>query len=233
MSLERQFADSGGLVQALADDLAAQLRIAIGSRGEALIAVSGGNSPKALFTKLAQHALPWERVTVTQVDERWLPITHADSNARLISDHLLQGPAAAAQFVPMKNEAGDPRDGQPTCEARLRSLPLPFDVVLLGMGDDGHTASWFPHAPELAEALRTDGALCIATGAPAPPQATYPRMSLTLAGVSAARRRVLLLQGRGKLDVLREAQQAGPVEAMPIRAVLRQAAPPLEIWSAP
>ncbi|MGH8515877.1 MAG: 6-phosphogluconolactonase [Panacagrimonas sp.] len=230
---ERHFPDGASLVQALADDVAAQLKAAIDARGQALIAVSGGHSPKPLFTRLAQQALPWDRVTVAQVDERWLPVTHAHSNARLIAEHLLQGPAAAAHFVPMKNDADTAQAGQPDCEARLRSLSLPFDLVLLGMGDDGHTASLFPHAPELADALRAQGPLCIATEAPAPPQAPYVRMSLTLAGLSAARRRVLLLQGRGKLEVLRTAQQAGPVEELPIRALLRQSLPTLEIWSSP
>lgn len=229
----RQFPDAATLVQSLADDVAAQLRAAIDARGHALIAVSGGSSPKALFARLAQETLPWERVTVAQVDERWLPVTHADSNARLIAEHLLQGAAAAARFVPMKNDADTPQAGQPECEARLGGLGLPFDLVLLGMGEDGHTASWFPHAPELALALRADAPVCIATGAPAPPQAPYPRMTLSLAGVAAARRRVLLLQGRGKLDVLRVAQQAGPIEAMPIRALLRPGSPSLEIWSSP
>lgn len=229
----RHFPDAAGLVQALADEVAAHLRDAVAARGGALIAVSGGSSPKALFARLAQAALPWDRVTVTQVDERWVPLTHADSNARLIAEHLLQGPAAAARFVPMKNAAETPQAGQAECEARLRSLELPFDLVLLGMGEDGHTASWFPHAPELADALRTEGPMCIATGAPAPPQAPYMRMSLSLAAVSAARRRVLLLQGRGKLEVLRRAQQAGPVDELPIRALLRHGSPPIEIWSSP
>ena len=229
----RHFPDGSRLAQALAEDVAAQLRRAIEARGHALIAVSGGSSPKPLFARLSREVLAWERVTVAQVDERWLPVTHADSNARLIREHLLQGPAAAARFEPMKNEAEDPHAGLAACESRLRGLALPFDLVLLGMGDDGHTASWFPHAPELAEALRADGPLCVATRAPSPPQAPYPRMSLTLAGVSAARRRVLLLQGHGKLEVLRQAQQAGPVEAMPIRALLRHASRAPEIWSAP
>ncbi|MCC2655286.1 MAG: 6-phosphogluconolactonase [Panacagrimonas sp.] len=230
----REFPDAAHLVQALADDVAAQLRAAIDARGGALIALSGGSSPKPLFARLAQQAtLPWDRVTVAQVDERWLPVTHADSNARLISEHLLQGPATAARFVPMKNEADSPQAGQAACEATLRGLPLPFDLVLLGMGDDGHTASWFPHAPRLADALRSDGPLCIATDAPSPPQAPYPRMTLTLAAVASARRRVLLLQGRGKLEVLRKAQQVGPVDEMPIRALLRSGSPSLEIWSSP
>lgn len=233
MSGEHRYEDGVSLVKALADDVSKQLRDAIASRGQALIALSGGSSPKALFAQLARSPLPWDRVTVTQVDERWLPVTHADSNARLFADHLLQDQASAARFVPMKNDAATPQAGQAECEARLRELPLPIDLVLLGMGEDGHTASWFPHAPELAEALRPSGPMCIATGAPSPPQAPYPRMTLTLAAVAAARRRVLLLQGRGKLDVLRKAQQAGPVEEMPIRALLGASSPELEIWSSP
>lgn len=229
----REFPDAAHLVQALADDVAAQVGAAIDARGQALIALSGGSSPKPVFARLAQMALAWDRVTVTQVDERWLPVTHADSNAKLIRDHLLQGPAAAARFVQMKNDAHTPQEGQPRCEAALRALPLPIDLALLGMGDDGHTASWFPHAPELVAALRPDGPLCIATAAPAPPQAPYPRMTLTLAAIAAARRRVLMLQGRGKLETLRKAQQPGPVEAFPIRALLRPSSPALEIWSSP
>lgn len=233
MSEPRHFPDGDSLAQALADDVASQLRASIEARGQALIAVSGGNSPKPFFSRLAQKALPWDRVTVAQVDERWVPVTHPHSNARLIGEHLLQGPAASARFVPMKNDADSPQVGQPACEAALRSLPLPFDFVLLGMGDDGHTASLFPHAPELAAGLRAQGPMCIATAAPAPPQAPYARMSLTLAGLSAARRWVLLLQGHGKLDVLRKAQQAGPVEEFPIRALLRHTSPALEVWSSP
>lgn len=229
----REFPAAAHLVQALADDVATQLRAAIAVRGQALIALSGGSSPKPVFARLAQAKLDWERVTVTQVDERWLPETHADSNARLIREHLLQGPAAAARFVPMKNDAAAPQEGQPRCEQALRALPLPIDLALLGMGDDGHTASWFPRAPELRDALRVEGPMCIATAAPAPPQAPYPRMTLTFAAIAAARRRVLMLQGRGKLDTLRRAQQPGPVEELPIRALLGPAAPPLEIWSSP
>jgi 6-phosphogluconolactonase len=229
----RHFPDGASLVQALADDMAAQLRRAVEARGRALIAVSGGNSPKPLFERLSQAVLPWDRVTVAQVDERWLPVTHPDSNARLIAEHLLRGPAAAAHFVPMKTGAETPQAGQPECEARLRALPQPFDLVLLGMGDDGHTASLFPHAPELADGLRSQGPMCIAVQAPSPPQAPYPRMSLTLAGLAAARRWVLMLQGRGKLDTLRRAQQPGPVEELPIRALLRHSSPALEIWSSP
>lgn len=229
----RTFPDAPGLIAALADDIAAQLGQAIAARGVALIAVSGGSSPKPLFERLARMALPWTQVVITQVDERWLPPEHPDSNARLIREHLLRDAAAAARFVPLKNAAGSPQAGQSACEAQLSALPLPFDLVLLGMGEDGHTASLFPQAPELVTALCEEGPLCVAVGAPRPPQAPYPRMSLSLAGLRASRRLVLPLHGEAKLAVLREAQNAGPVEAMPIRALLRAPRLPLEIWTSP
>ena len=230
---DRHFADADGLLAALVDDIAGQLRRAVSERGTALMAVSGGSSPKRLFEHLAQVELPWSQVTVTQVDERWLPVDHPDSNARLIRKHLLRDAAAAAHFLPLKNAADTPESGQAACEAQLRALALPFDLVLLGMGEDGHTASLFPHAPELDLALRNDGPLCAAVQAPRPPQAPHPRMSLTLAGLTASRRILLPLQGDAKLAVLREAQQAGALEDMPIRALLRQARVPLEIWTSP
>lgn len=224
---------AGALTQALAADLAAQLRAAIDARGEALIAVSGGSSPKPLFAQLAQHALPWSRVTVTQVDERWLPSDHADANARLIREHLLRDAAADARFMPLKNAFATPEQGWAACEAQLRALALPFDAVLLGMGEDGHTASLFPHAPGLAAALQADGALCTAVAVPQPPQAPYPRMSLTLAGLTQTRRLILPLSGEAKLRVLAQAREPGEVQAMPVRAVLRQTRVPLELWVSP
>lgn len=229
----RHFADTSSLIDGLVDDLADQLRRAVAERGAALIAVSGGSSPKRLFERLSKVELPWSSITVTQVDERWLPVDHPDSNARLIREHLLRDAAACAHFLPLKNDADTPEAGQGACEAQLRALALPFDLVLLGMGEDGHTASLFPHAPELHGALRDDAPLCMAVGAPPLPQAPYPRMSLTLAGLCATRRLLLPLQGDAKLAVLRQAQQAGPVAAMPIRALLRQRRVPLEIWTSP
>lgn len=229
---ERRFDDADALMAELAADLAAALRAAVGSRGRALIAVSGGSSPKRLFEQLARIDLPWSAVTVAQVDERWVPTDHADANARLIREHLLRDAAAAAQFLPMKNEAATPEAGQALCEAQLQALPL-YDAVLLGMGEDGHTASLFPHAPGLAAALATEGPLCAAMPVPRPPHPAHARMSLTLAGLLRSRRLLLPLSGAAKLAVLHAAQQPGPAEAMPVRAVLRQNRVPVELWTSP
>jgi 6-phosphogluconolactonase len=227
---DRHFDSADTLADALAADLAAALRSAIDARGQALIAVSGGSSPKPLFARLAVTDLDWSSVVVAQVDERWLPTDHADSNARMIREHLLRDRAAAARFLPMKNAAATPEAGQAECEAQLRALPLPFDLIVLGMGEDGHTASLFPQAAALAVALDPDGPLCAAVH---PPNAPHARMSLTLAGLLASRRLVLPLSGVSKLRVLAGARQEGPVESMPVRAVLRQTHVPLEVWCSP
>lgn len=229
MHQEIRCTDAAELVERLATSIADELRAAIIARGRAVIAVSGGSSPKRLFARLATIALSWQQVTVTQVDERWVAGDHEDSNARLIREHLLVGEAAAARFVPLKNDAATPQAGHAACEAQLQSL-APFDIVLLGMGEDGHTASLFPRAPGLVEALREDGALCAAMPTPQPPQVQCPRMSLTLAGLLASRRLLLPLSGAAKLGVLAQAQAAGAIEEMPIRAVLRQNRVPLELW---
>ena len=230
---ERSFASAAAMAEQLAIDIAATLREAVTRRGSALIAVSGGSSPKRLFAELSRIELPWPHVTVTQVDERWVPTVHPDSNASLIREHLLQGKAAAARFVPMKNAAATPAEGQPACEAALHAMGLPFDCILLGMGEDGHTASLFPHTAELATALAGQGPLCIATGIPPPPHPPHPRMSLTLAGLLSSRRLLLPLSGEAKLKVLQQAREEGPVEAMPIRALLRQQRVPVEVWTSP
>lgn len=222
--------DPEALAEALAARLATRLRSAVEARGEALIAVSGGRSPQRLFAALSQSALPWAAVTVAQVDERWLPADHPDSNAAFIRQHLLCGPAAAAHFLSLKNEAETPEIGQASCETQMRECALPFDAVVLGMGEDGHTASLFPHAPELASGLDPNGPLCVAVR---PTHAPHPRMSLSLAGLLSSRLLILFLHGQTKLAAFRKAQEAGPVDAMPIRAVLRQRRVPLEIWYSP
>jgi 6-phosphogluconolactonase len=229
MRTDHQFATRQALLDALAESLVGRLGEAVRVRGQAVIAVSGGQSPRALFEQISRHALSWERVTVTQVDERWIDPAHADSNARLIREHLLVGHAATARFVGLKNSADTPEAGRASCESNLQALALPFDVVILGMGDDGHTASLFPGAAELAVALDTSRPdLCT----PAyPPAAPYPRMSLTLRGLLCSRVLVLPLAGGAKISTLRKAEEQGPVEQMPIRAILRQLQVPIEIWS--
>ncbi|SCW66032.1 6-phosphogluconolactonase [Sphingobium faniae] len=223
---EYRFPDATTAADALAESIARRLAQAVAERGTATIAVSGGRSPAAVFDALSQVDLPWDKVIVAQVDERWVPMDHADSNSQLIRGHLLKGPAAAARFVPMKNDAATAREGQAACEAAIGALPLPFDILLLGMGEDGHTASLFPDAKELQEGLTTDALTLSVT----PPAAPHERMSLSAKGLLESRVLILQIGGAAKEAVYRHALAEGPVEDMPIRVALRQDKVPVELW---
>lgn len=225
---EKTFADPISLAAALAQEIGNRLKQAIAERGKAVLAVSGGKSPKPMFERLSRIDLPWSAVTVILVDERWVDANHADSNAKLVREHLLVGPAAAATLLPMKNAATTPEAGCDACEADLRKLPMPFDVVVLGMGDDGHTASLFPEASDLKPALDTSsGRLCSPMHPPNAPQA---RMTLTLYALLQSRVLLLQISGPSKMATYRNALGSGPVEAMPVRSILRQNRVPVEVW---
>ena len=230
MAREHRFDSMAALVAELAAGIAHDGREALAARGEASLMVSGGRTPAPLFAALAPRPLDWPKVAVGLVDERWVPPDHADSNERLVRSTLLVQAAAAARFVPMKNGAATASAGQPACEAAIRAMPRPFDVCLLGMGDDGHTASLFPRAPQLAAGLDiARDALTIATD---PVTAPHQRMSLTLRALLTSRRIVVQLAGDNKWQVYQQALAAGPVSELPIRAVLRQEEVPVDVyWS--
>ncbi len=212
---ERIFDTREALAEGLARDVADELARAIEAKGKATLAVSGGSTPKLFFGKLSSIDIPWARVSVTLVDERQVPETSERSNARLVRTHLLQNKAAAAHFIPL---AGNPE---------AEKAP-PFDVAILGMGNDGHTASFFPGADRLAEALdeNTTNRLIELTA----PGAGEPRLTFTLPVLQSASRLKLHIEGVEKKDVLRKALQNGPREEMPVRALLRSAAPLTLYW---
>lgn len=199
---------------------------AIAARGVATIALSGGRSPRPVLEALAEAALDWEKVIVTLVDERWVAPDHADSNERLVRETLLRGEAAKARFVPMKNEAADAYAGQAVCEADFAALPWPLDIVLLGMGEDGHTASLFPQARELAEGLSTNALTLAVT----PPAAPHQRMSLSAQAILKSRHIFLQIGGAAKKAVYDRALAGGPVEELPIRLALCQHDVSVEVW---
>jgi 6-phosphogluconolactonase len=199
-------------------------------RGEALLAVSGGKSPQALFTRLSQADLAWEKVTITLVDERYVAPNHIDSNEALLHKFLLTGRAKAAAFIPLWSNAKPIEVGVKSAELRLSTLNLPFDLILLGLGSDGHTASWFPASPELTILLDLQNRhLC---GICHPPQAPHARLTLTAAAVLQSRQIILLAAGAQKKAVLDLAlKEAEPIADMPVRLVLHQTHVPVSIYS--
>lgn len=228
------------LAQDVAEFVAHRLREGLRERGQALLVVSGGSTPVPFFEALARCELDWSRVVITLADERWLPPDHADSNARLVAAHLLQGEAARARFVPLYNGAATPQDGQADIEQQLAALPWPAEVVVLGMGGDGHTASLFPHAPELPQALAGLEAQtfsqatprCLPVAAPALPNVPVPRLTLTARALLDARCVLLHVTGAAKWTLLQQTIQNGPVAQWPVRLALHQARVPCEVFHA-
>jgi 6-phosphogluconolactonase len=224
------------MVAALEAECVAALTKAVEERGEATFMVSGGSTPEPLYKSLSNQNLPWESIYVALVDERWVDFEHDKSNEAFTVKHLIQNKAAATNLVGMKNTAATAQEGLADCEAAYQQLAQPFDVTILGMGSDGHTASLFPHANGLDAALNPDSPeLCAAiiahqsevTGA------ITERMTLSLAGLLKSKVLVLLITGQEKLDVLRKAQAGTDVKEMPIRAVLQQDRVPVVIYWAP
>lgn len=226
-----QFENNQRLSESLAECIASGLEGALNLRDAATLAVSGGSTPKPLFKALSRCDIDWSRVSVTQVDERWVPEDHADSNAGLIRDHLLQNHAAAANFVSMKVDGDDAFAAVAAVEDKLAAFGDGIDVIVLGMGEDGHTASFFPDAEALPAALDADSeALCLALR---PPVAPHDRMTLSLAAVLGARQLYLHITGEKKYAVLEQALEGDDPFELPIRSVFHRQESPLEIFYAP
>jgi 6-phosphogluconolactonase len=224
----RDLHDKQQLAEALADAIAGNLKAGVNARGVASLAVSGGSTPARFFRALSERDdVPWDKVTVTLVDERWVDETSDRSNARLVKANLLQGRAAAAAFVPLYQGGTEP--DADAASAAQGQVPQPFDAVILGMGNDGHTASFFPGGDNLAEALTAEGPV-VAIRAPG---AGEPRVTLTLKVLLATRALYVHIEGGEKVETLRQAEAEGPVEDMPVRAILRQTQTPLTIYWCP
>ena len=227
---ELRFEDRAAMARSMAEDIARLLRAAIADRGHATLVVSGGSTPEPMFRCLSTLELPWAQVFVTLADERWVPPDAEDSNERLARTLLLQGPAAAARFVGLKTPASTPEAGLAETERAVHALPRPFDVTILGMGDDGHTASLFPGTDELSAALDpATPALCASVR----PPGLQPRMTLTLQALLRSRHLLIELAGQKKWTVYEQARAGTDVTKMPIRAVFEQAEVPIQVYWAP
>lgn len=229
--LEFGYANDAAQTAAVSQRIVGQLQSALSNGRQASLMVSGGRSPLALFRQLSAAPLDWSRVWITLADERWVGPDGEHSNEALVRTHLLQDKASAAHFIGLKNDAPTPADGAARSWAASAALPRPFDVVVLGLGEDGHFASLFPGSPGLADALDPHHAPgCVGMTAPVAPQA---RISLNLAALLDARLLLLPFTGVRKRQVCDAARQAGPATELPLRALLRQRRAPLEIHHSP
>lgn len=211
------------LAEALARDTASALTRRIQAQGQAMLAVSGGTTPGLFFAALSRMDLEWSRVVVTLVDERWVPEDNPRSNAALVRRTLMVGHAAKARLVPLYNGAPTPDLGLKALAETMEGQPLPLAAAILGMGEDGHTASFFPEGDHLDAALNPPpGRLLETMNAPG---AGETRVTFTLPVLLQAGFLALHIEGERKREVLAAAQVPGTDAKMPVRAVLRQSLP--------
>lgn len=202
----------------VANQLAAELSATLRSQDRATLSVPGGTTPGPVFDVLSGVDLGWHRVSVLLNDERWVPESSDRSNTRLLRSRLLQGAAAAATLVPMYADAPTPEDRLAELADGIRPH-LPISVLLLGMGADMHTASLFPGADHLAQALAADAPPLMALRASG---AGEPRITLTAPVLRAAMSIHILITGTEKRAALEKAQHLDPMMA-PVRTVLSHA----------
>ena len=225
------FDGADSLAEAAAGAAAAALQAGLDHSGGASLAATGGRSPGAVYDRLALAPLDWPRVRVTLTDERWVDPASPDSNERLVRERLLQGRAAEAVFRPLRGRAADVDEAAREASALLHSWPT-LDVVMLGMGEDGHVASLFPGNPALALGLDPVAPACIAVPpgeGQAPPQA---RLSLTIRPLTTAGLVLILTSGAAKRAILEQALAGGDPRALPVRAVLQSARAVRILWTA-
>jgi 6-phosphogluconolactonase len=230
---DRLFDVGADLFAALSMEITVRLADAVAARGRASLVATGGTTPGPLYDALAAEPAPWERVEITLTDERWVSADSDDSNEALVRRRLLQDRAAAAELFGLKTPDAHPRDAEPVIDRALNAMPRPFDVLILGMGDDGHIASLFPHAPELAIGLDPSAASLVCAVHRPQAAGAADRLSMTLPAILGSRWIVLLIEGQAKLDIVRRARKPGDNADLPVRAVLRQGEAPVEVWWAP
>ena len=219
MSYDLQtYPDRDMLAMDLANKLAGDLRSILTHEDRVVLAVPGGTSPGPVFDVLCAADLDWSRVDVMLTDERWVPEDSERSNTRLIRERLLVDRAAKARWLPLYIPAHEPEEVLAELETQIAG-ELPLAVVLLGMGADMHTASIFPGADQLDEALAQDAPVLLAMRAPGAPE---PRITLSARVLNEAMRKHVLIFGPEKRAALENAHGKRPEEA-PINAVLRDA----------
>jgi 6-phosphogluconolactonase len=221
------YPDAATDAQALAEAVAQLLRSALAERSLASLMLSGGKSPIPFFKQLSLLKLDWSRVVVGMVDDRWVDGSDADSNEKLLREYLLKNEAASARLVPLKNAHKEPEQGVDEAEKAVAEIPQPFDALVLGVGDDGHTASLFPSADETPAAM-VSKRLVAATR---PQTAPHARITLTFPTILNSRAIFVAINGASKRAVVEQAVVAEP--PLPIGEVLLHSAAPVHLYWSP
>lgn len=228
--------DDREAASALAAELASlHLSRAITKDGHASLMVSGGSTPARMFSLLSQDQLDWPRVTVGLVDERWVSPDNPGSNEKSVRDKLLKGPAAAAQFIPMNTDAAGPASAVAERAAAYAPHTSPISCLLLGIGPDAHTASWYPGSIGIDQAMYPeDGAILAAIDASNTPVSGdfHQRMTLTAGPVCNAASAILLMFGEDKRSALEQSLK-GDEKLFPVRRAIEGLGNRLSIIWAP
>lgn len=228
MVKHHEYASRDDLAEALAISVSGVLAGGIATRGSAVLVVSGGSTPAKFFEHLSHCEIEWGKVSIVLVDERIVPADHDRANAKLVAEKLMVNHASAAQFAPFAVDGTTPEECAAKSGAQLEQLTRHIDALILGMGTDGHTASFFPGGDNLAAALDLQGDASVipmrAQGA------GEPRLTLTLPAVLSAHFLALHIEGTEKQTVLQEALSGDDVNHMPIRAVFQNTQKPVEIF---
>ncbi|KGQ20541.1 6-phosphogluconolactonase [Lysobacter dokdonensis DS-58] len=217
--IEHDHADIEGLSRHLAQMLHAACRAAIDTRGRAVLALAGGRTPFPAYRALAAMRLDWSCVVVVPSDERCVPHDHPASNLTELRKAFSD--ARGITIESLTTDDGDPARSEAHARSRLATLPDTFDAIVLGMGQDAHTASLFPGAPQLRAALDLDNALDATRidPDPLPPEAPFPRITLTLSRLLRTRALHLAITGQAKRDVLQAARASGNILRHPVAAI--------------
>lgn len=218
-----EFKTASDMASALASQISKIISSAINRRGSALIAVSGGSTPECLYRTLSKHPLPWDKVTAVLVDERFVPPDHLDSNERFVRHTLAQNHASKIKIMGLWQDGLSLQDASREASRRVDKLSYPPDATILGLGLDGHTASWLPGARGLEDVISGQGA-SVSAIISKPSDLAGPhgeRLSLSLAMISKSSKIFLVFYGRAKRAVWMEALSGSDTDDLPVRALFK------------